>query len=131
MGPVASPAFLKQDPAVIGRPDLLHAATRPKAWRDWKKRASISLKAEHDVSYEHHYLAIQAAETGQGLAMASVHMVARDLQLGRLQAPYGFVSDGTRYVTLSSTRLDSDPHKETFVLWPRAQMSRNVVNATR
>ena len=131
MGPVASPAFLKQDPAVTGRPDLLHAATRPKAWRDWKKRASIPLKAKHDVSYEHHYLAIQAAETGQGLAMASVHMVARDLQLERLQAPYGFLSDGTKYVALSSTRLDSDPHKETFVHWLRAQMSRNIVHAHR
>lgn len=129
MGPVASPASLNQDVLVTGRPDLLHAATRPKAWRDWKKRTSIPLKAKHDISYEHHYLAIQAAETDQGFALASIHMVARDLHLGRLKAPYGFIGDGTKYVALSPTSLESDPRKDTFVHWLRIKMSQNVENA--
>ncbi len=129
MGPVASPAFLNQDGVIAERLDFLHSATRPKAWRDWKKRASSPLKAKHDVSYEHHYLAIQAAEAGQGFALASVHMVARDLHLERLKAPYGFIGDGTKYVALSPTRLASDSRKETFVEWLRDKMSRNVENA--
>ncbi|EIZ79293.1 LysR family transcriptional regulator [Novosphingobium sp. Rr 2-17] len=126
MGPVASPSFLDDQRAATGKPDLLHAATRPKAWRDWKKRAATPLKAKHDVLYEHHYLAIQAAEAGQGFALASVHMVARDLHLGRLKAPYGFIGDGTKYVALSPTRLESDPRKDTFVEWLRVQMARNI-----
>lgn len=129
MGPVASPAFLNQDGVTVERPDLFHSATRPKAWRDWKKRASSPLKARHEVSYEHHYLAIQAAEAGQGFALASVHMVARDLHLERLKAPYGFIGDGTKYVALSPTRLASDPRKETFVEWLRGKMSKNVEDA--
>jgi DNA-binding transcriptional LysR family regulator len=84
------------------------------------------LKARHDVSYEHHYLAIQAAEAGQGLAMASLHMVARDLRLGRLKAPYGFIGDGTKYIALSPSKLESDPRKDAFVHWLRAKMGRNV-----
>jgi DNA-binding transcriptional LysR family regulator len=129
MGPVASPAYFHQGVVRTERPDLLHAATRPKAWRDWKKRAAIPLKAKQDVSYEHHYLAIQAAEAGQGFALASVHMVARDLHLERLRAPFGFLGDGTKYVALSPTGLASDPRKETFVNWLRGKMRRNINDA--
>ncbi len=129
MGPVVSPAFLEQSVDATEMPDHLHAATRPKAWRDWKKRAAIPLNAKNDVSYEHHYLAIQAAEAGQGLALASVHMVARDLHLERLKAPYGFIGDGTKYVALSSTRFENDPRKEPFVHWLRLKMSQNVDEA--
>jgi len=129
MGPVASPAFLNERMGAAVKPDLLHSATRPTAWRDWKKRASVPLKARHDVSYEHHYLAIQAAEAGQGLAMASVHMVARDLFLGRLKAPYGFIGDGAKYVLLSPSKVENDPRQEAFVQWLRAKMSRNIEDA--
>lgn len=129
MGPVASPAFLDRDGTTAERADLLHSATRPKAWRDWKKRTSMRLKAKRDVFFEHHYLSIQAAEAGQGLAMASVHMVARDLDLDRLRAPYGFDGDGTTYVALSQTTLTSDRRKELFVAWLRARMVRSLANA--
>lgn len=129
MGPVTSPVFLNEMHGLSERYHLLHAATRPKAWRDWRKRASISLLAKHDISYQHHYLAIQAAEAGQGLALASTHMVARDIRLGRLKAPYGFLGDGTKYIALSSTEMNLDFRKGIFVHWLRAQMSRNIKNA--
>jgi DNA-binding transcriptional LysR family regulator len=128
MGPVGSPALLDGVLGTNGKPDLLHSATRPRAWRDWKSRGKIPLKARHDVSYEHHYLAIQAAEAGQGLAMASLHIVARDLRLGRLRAPYGFIGDGTKYIALSPSKLESDPRKDAFVHWLRAKMGRNVAD---
>lgn len=130
MGPVGLPSVM-ESPDLIDQAALLHSATRPRGWQDWqKRRARTSRISEVAVTYEHFYLAIQAAEAGQGLALASVHMVARDLALGRLCAPYGFVKDGTHYVAISSTAFSLDPRKEVFIRWLRTRMQKNEIIAT-
>jgi len=109
--------------------DLLHSATRPTAWREWKVRSGVKLGGGNDIVYEHFYLSIQAAEGGQGMVIASAHMVGRDLALGRLVAPHGFVKDGTKYLALSSTDFALDPRKPVMIDWLAKRMSGNLAFA--
>ena len=51
--------------------------------------------------FEHFYLSIQAASAGLGLAIASALMVRDELDSGQLQAPFGFLRDGSAYHLLS------------------------------
>jgi LysR family glycine cleavage system transcriptional activator len=60
-------------------------------------RDDLDLQAHE--SYEHHYLLIQAASYGLGIAMAPRILVADEIERGRLVAPFGFV-DGTRALNL-------------------------------
>lgn len=123
MGPVTAPATPLSPDAP---PALLHSTSRPNAWRDWQKRSGIKPVRASAISYEHFYLSIQAAEGGQGQAMASVHMVARELAEGRLVAPYGFVQDGTKYLALSSTDFALDPRKPAIIAWLIGRMRENL-----
>jgi len=70
-------------------------------------------------------LALQAAEAGQGAALASVHMTRGEVQAGRLLAPEGFKPDGTAYVALRSE--DSrDERIDRFIVWMQARMTVNL-----
>jgi hypothetical protein len=75
MGPVTAPTTPVSPDAP---PALLHSTSRPTAWRDWQKRSGIKPDRASAISYEHFYLSIQAQKAA-GQAMASVHMVAREL----------------------------------------------------
>ena len=72
------------------------------------------------IFYEHFYLAIQAAEAAQGVAMASIHMVGNALACGRLVAPHGFLPDGTRYLAIWPAG-SADPRREAVLGWLRDQ----------
>lgn len=125
MGPVAAPTPA-EPPAPAEPVALLHSASRPNAWREWQKRSRIKPPPGGAVSYEHFYLSIQAAEGGQGLAMASLHMVAQALAQGRLVAPHGFAPDGTKYLALSSTDFALDPRKPALIAWLIRRMQANL-----
>jgi LysR family transcriptional regulator, glycine cleavage system transcriptional activator len=121
MGPVRSPH---------GVADMrLHSATRPDAWAKWDGDAHPPARsadpARDGLPFEHFYMALQAAEAGQGVALASVHMVARDLEAGRLVAPHGFRRDGTDYVALRP-RDNADKRLAIATAWIAAKMAANA-----
>jgi LysR family glycine cleavage system transcriptional activator len=124
MGPVMTPA-------IAGRPleDVvrLHSETRLRAWADWSQQSGWQ-PAGGDMRYEHFYLAIQAAQAGQGAALASIHMVASDVRSGLLSVPHGFARDGTRYVALRPTDA-ADDRAELFVEWLGRRMDENAAMA--
>lgn len=75
-----------------------------------------------DVVYEHFYLALEAAAAGQGIAVASIHMVEADLASGRLAVVRPLKRDGTRYLGLSRRPFQDDPRKSRFLDWLAARM---------
>jgi LysR family transcriptional regulator, glycine cleavage system transcriptional activator len=77
------------------------------------------------VEFEHFYLAIQAAEAGQGMAIASIHMVAAALAEGRLCAPFGFGTDTTSYLALRPSG-SSDARVDLLIEWLGQIMMENV-----
>ena len=98
VGPVCSPAYLNTTrlacPADLADVRRLSTRTRPQAWSDWMRAASLpgdALPLAPQESYEHFYLLIQAAACGLGVAVVPQMLVQEELCAGRLVAPLGFV----------------------------------------
>jgi LysR family transcriptional regulator, glycine cleavage system transcriptional activator len=117
MGPVMMPSLAKEAHDAL---PCLHSDTRPSAWKNWSQQTDIVMTGQ-SINYEHFYLAIQAAEAGQGMAMASLHMVADALTAGRLCAPYGFTPDGTSYYAIQPSGI-VDERSNIFIAWLKQQM---------
>lgn len=109
IGPVAAPG------AAIER--LLHSATRADAWATWQRLSGHAPSSKARSDFEHFYLSIQAASAGLGMAMASALMVCDELSSGQLQAPHGFVRDGSAYHLLSPQPLHDGGKRQRFVDW--------------
>ena len=109
IGPVAKAGFK-------GR-RLLHSATRPDAWATWLRLSGQSLQQGERSDFEHFYLSLQAASAGLGLAIASALMVRDELDNAQLQAPFGFLRDGSSYHLLSPRPLDDGGKRQRFAQW--------------
>ncbi|MBB4007103.1 LysR family transcriptional regulator [Allorhizobium taibaishanense] len=114
----------------------LHTRSRPDAWLTWRK-GQVQNQAQHltqplpyhfgsDIFYEHFYLAIEAATAGQGVALASIHMVASDLAAGRLVTLSPVQQDGTQYLAVSNSDFASDPRRTLFADWLSRRMQAHL-----
>jgi DNA-binding transcriptional LysR family regulator len=54
--------------------------------------------------------------------MASLYMVADEIEDGRLVAPFGFSADGSTYCALSPTPHLDRPGRQAFVSWLAGEM---------
>lgn len=100
---------------------LLHSKTRPDAWSTWLRLSRHPAEHKERSDFEHFYLSIQAASAGLGLAMASALMVGDELDSGQLQAPFGFLRDGSSYHLLSPQPLDDGSKRQRFAQWVGAE----------
>ncbi|MER7519802.1 LysR family transcriptional regulator [Streptomyces sp. NPDC126499] len=102
---------------------LLHTGTRPAAWDDWRRLTGHAVAAggAPQQTFEHFYLALQAAVAGVGVAVGPYALVRDDLVRGQLAAPYGFVADGTGYGLLSPRPPARDARIATLLGWLRQQ----------
>lgn len=126
-GPVVAPALVADGKAeTLFKSVQLHTMTRPDAWKQWLSLADIKRTRAPKFTFEHFYLALQAAQAGQGAALASVFMAAGDIEAGLLVAPRRFTRDGTRYVCLSSANITQDDRKRTFCMWLTERMKRTL-----
>lgn len=96
---------------------LLHSTTRPAAWPTWLRLSGQRARHCERSDYEHFYLSIQAASAGLGVAMASALMVRDELDSGQLQAPFGFIRDGSAYHLLSPQPLNDGGKRQRFTGW--------------
>lgn len=123
-GPVVAPALVADGKAdTLFRSVQLHTMTRPDAWKQWLSLSSIKRTRTPKLTFEHFYLALQAAQAGQGAALASVFMAAGDIEAGLLVAPRRFARDGTRYICLSAANIAQDDRKRTFCTWLAERMN--------
>ncbi|MCG8710521.1 hypothetical protein JHU04_003814 [Brenneria sp. 4F2] len=97
----------------------LHTASRPGAWHIWQNQAP----AARSRYFEHFYLTLQAAESGLGVAIASVFMVEQELTDGRLERLAPFQADGSQYVLLSARAIESDSRYQAFCHWLSTEMA--------
>lgn len=94
----------------------IRSSSRPDAWLKWDEQTqkdSLSL----DVEHQHHFLALEAAENGHGIAMMSLYMVVRSLEKTRLTAPFGFLADGSKYICIAPRPIDAESRKRALVDW--------------
>lgn len=124
VGPVVSPSRSLPAQGFAGQ-RLLHSTTRPGAWATWLRLSGQPDDSASRADYEHFYLCIQAALAGLGVAMASRMMVGDELASGQLQAPHGFVRDGSAYVLLCPQPLEESQTCQRFAEWVIEQTHSN------
>ncbi|MER7959629.1 LysR family transcriptional regulator [Streptomyces sp. NPDC096030] len=100
---------------------ILHASTRPGAWADWQRLTRRRVEPDGEQTFEHFYLALQAAVAGVGMAIGPYALVHDDLVRGQLVAPFGLVEDGTGYHLLSPQPPERDERIAALLAWLRAQ----------
>ncbi|MEV0254142.1 LysR family transcriptional regulator [Streptomyces sp. NPDC050732] len=126
IGPVCRPDLAARLADGTGLTDtvLLHAATRPRAWDDWRRltgRTADPAAPAAQQTLEHFYLTVQAAVAGIGVAVAPYAVVRDDLERGQLAAPFGFVADGTGYHLLGRRPPEQDRRVHLLTSWLRAR----------
>jgi len=90
--PVLSPALFARLPirraSDLAAHALLHAETRPGAWRRWFVAAGIeALAPAANLQFDHFYMALQAAIDGLGVVLGPRPIIDDELEAGRLVAP--------------------------------------------
>ncbi|MBN9987090.1 LysR family transcriptional regulator [Rhizobium laguerreae] len=100
-GPVATPslaATLSSDPAVMGALTMLVSRSVPKLWDEWfAESGTPAVVFSRAQEFEDLLLALAAARSGLGIALAPRASIEDDLQRGHLVAPYGFISRPSGY----------------------------------
>ena len=95
LAPVASPALLKSGPklkrpADLAQHTLLHTIARPDDWGYWLEAAGAAqqVDARAGMTFESSAMSLAAAIEGQGVAMAQMFLVEKDLEEGPAGAAF-------------------------------------------
>ncbi|NJD33738.1 MAG: LysR family transcriptional regulator [Betaproteobacteria bacterium] len=133
--PVVSPALLKKSAPPLAKPaDLVHHVLlvyedeeqrRPwLSWPVWLEMAGVAdLRPAGSIAFNQYEPAIRAAVDGQGVALASLALVADLLQQGKLVAPLPQrFSNPRSYYLLLSAQAAANPALEPFRLWLASQV---------
>ena len=118
--PVLSPRLLERLPlgsaADLARHTLLHAETRPGAWRRWLGVAGVpALNPAGNQHFDHFYLALQAAVDGLGVALGPLPVIDDEIEAGRLVMPLAEPAVPARaYCLVVPTARAGDPMVQAF-----------------
>ncbi|WP_258367838.1 LysR substrate-binding domain-containing protein [Komagataeibacter oboediens] len=95
----------------------LGSRTRPEAWRKWLATRP-DVQAPRDIRlYDHHFMMLEAAANGLGVALSPQIIAADDTAKGRLLAPVGFDADGTFYGLIRPKGNDTTEHARSLERW--------------
>jgi DNA-binding transcriptional LysR family regulator len=106
-GPVMAPELASQALSVEAMAALprLHTRSRLQGWADWEAQMGVRLPAAPvDREFDHYFYLLEAAIAGLGVAIGPWPFVAKELDAGRLVAPFGFVKGADGYVVLLPRR---------------------------
>ena len=130
--PVCSPAYLARHPIAtaldLSRHVLLHSDTRPDAWRAWLTLAGVETgmvdvssdfgTPQRKQSFDHFYLALQAAVDGLGVALGPLPLINEELTNGRLVTPLaGPRMDARGYCWVVPREHRGTPIVQQFCRW--------------
>jgi LysR family glycine cleavage system transcriptional activator len=123
--PVCSPELLRGDPLETLRGNrLLHDDNLGTTWEDWLAFAGIEMppigdrQHAHGLHFNHSHLALQAAEQGAGIVLASLPLVADALASKKLVAPFEQqLETGFGYHLVQSLDADQQRRSRTLVEW--------------
>lgn len=112
----------------VMRPDLaqrfadggylaLGSLTRPEAWKNWLV-SRPDMPTPRDVRlYDHHFMMLEAAANGLGVALSPRIIAMDDIATGRLLAPAGFDKDGTSYGLIRPGGLEMTDNVRALEKW--------------
>jgi DNA-binding transcriptional LysR family regulator len=125
-GPVCTQAYWdKHCLRDLNQANWLHSRTRPAAWEEWQKTASIEKSIpKSEQHFDHFFYALQAAQENLGVAIGSTPLVSDDLEKQRLIAPLGMEETGYSYAALTLNDPQQDPRINAFCDWLRKQANQ-------
>jgi LysR family glycine cleavage system transcriptional activator len=94
----------------------LMAAMRPHDWQDWLAAAGLpALEPTRSLTFDHTYLALGTAADSLGVAMAPLYLVAHELRVDRLIAPFHDITVPTEgYFAVCETVRENAPAIRAF-----------------
>lgn len=123
LAPSLSARIQLTDLSSIFRHPLLHTKTRPDAWANWGDAMGYPASAPAGLEYEHYYFTLEAAIAGLGIGVAPWHLVADDIRLGRLVAPFGF--QPSRYSYIAKRSAQHSKKLDLFCAWLARQAEQD------
>ena len=103
------------------------------SWKMWLKATGAdNVNPDPGPHFSNAALAIEAAITGQGMALSSTALVADDLASGRLVCPFGdrFTTQlTTAYYLVHRQQAVDDPKVAAFRDWLLAEYSRSALHS--
>ncbi len=142
--PVCSPTLLAahgeiREPNDLRDVTLLHedwVMANEQVWPSWKMwlkaTGADQVNPEPGPHYSNAALAIEAAITGQGMALSSTALVADDLASGRLLCPFGdrFTTQlTTAYYLVYREQAGEDPKVAAFRDWLLTEYARSALHS--
>jgi LysR family glycine cleavage system transcriptional activator len=134
--PVCAPGLLRAKPKTVGQLadyPWLTADMRPADWKSWLAFAGTpELQPSASLSFDHTYLALEAALDGLGIAMGPRYLVQDDVESGRLQVMFPqLLAPSSAYFFVHDVRRAGDPAIAALRSWLEAegQAHEGVVNA--
>ncbi|MGH8316698.1 MAG: transcriptional regulator GcvA [Steroidobacteraceae bacterium] len=134
--PIYSPRLLKgrrqlKEPSDLRGQPLIHTEWTPETghwpgWSDWLRAAGVTgIDASRGLRFSDGALVIQAAVSGQGVALGSKALALEHLAAGRLIRPFelSLVTDFAYYVVCESSRVD-EPDLTAFRRWIVSEAQR-------
>lgn len=131
--PVTSPGLLAsgpklKKPADLAHHTLLHSIARPDDWMYWLDAAGVDAQfdARAGMTYESSAMSLAAAIEGQGIAMAQMFLVEKDLRDGRLVMPFRQTFDmgDYTYYLLTPNHKPESPSLTKFRVWMLEQFQQ-------
>lgn len=120
VGPVMSPSLVAG--FSTGHYLALGSKTRPDAWPNWLA-AHPSARRPSEIRYlDHHFLVVEAAAAGLGVAMSPRILAVDDIERQRLVATAGFDADGSHYGLIRTGGLPITEQASAFVQWLEGQV---------
>lgn len=121
LGPDLLPTFQAADYVALG------SKTRPNAWSDWLSSHPAYHRPREIRYYDHHFLMIEAALAGLGVALSPKVLAADDLSRARLVAPAGFDADGSNYALIWPAGADLGRQPRSFAQWLKTELSASFL----
>jgi LysR family transcriptional regulator, glycine cleavage system transcriptional activator len=130
---VCSPAYLAAAPDLLAPADLprhtlLHDEALPRLpdeidWSRWLQHCGVNNAAASGPRFSHTYLTLEAAASGQGVAIAAEPLIAADLRAGRLVRLFGQRVPGPyRYYLLRPAYAEERAPVRAFCEWVIAEV---------
>lgn len=124
MGPVMAPrlarAFADGDYIALG------AKTRPDAWQNWLS-AHPSIPRPSEIRFhDHHFLSVEAASAGLGVALSPLVLAIDDVMKRRLVAPTGFDPDGSHYGLIWVSPVELGHSASLLAEWLREECAKSL-----
>ncbi len=120
-----TPEAITHAPLIID--ESLHFLPRPPRWQDWFQAVGVDFTPEHGTRFSGANHVVDAAVAGMGVALARRPMIIKDIQDGRLVAPFPTaieVSACFRFMCINSSQ--DRPQIAAFRDWFFAEIGKTA-----